>query len=110
MSIVIFSAHESGAVDSWTWDATLSRNVDGTFMVELFQTALDGNQEDCFEPYELSAFTTGAELYDFLSSNWQDSHEASLDREDWAFIVTEVAKLSPELANGLREAIAENMT
>jgi hypothetical protein len=109
LSVVIFSLHESGAVDSWTWDATLSRNADASFTVELFQTALDGNQEDCLGPYRLSALTTGSELYDFLHSSWQDSHESSIDREDWASIVAEVAKLSPDLANGLREVLAQNM-
>jgi hypothetical protein len=103
----ILERHESGASDSWSWEASLSRSSDGSYRAELSQQLWDGDDDTEPSVYESHPLRSGRELFEFLQASWITEHEEPLDEEAWREVVESVESVDAALGGELRAAVGE---
>lgn len=103
----ILERHESGASDSWSWEAWLSRSSDGSYRAELRQQLWDGDEDTEPSVYESHPLRSGREFFEFLQSSWINEHEEPLDEEAWGEVVESVESVDAALAGEIRTAVGE---
>ena len=104
MKINVLSGYESGAMDGWFWNIYITKKPNGTYSAEMIQTAEDvSSQADCYEPFLSESFTLASDLFDFISSSWNEVHGEQLSLEDWNEIAARVSHFDPDLAAKLLE-------
>ncbi len=106
-AIEIYESHESGVSDSWCWSASIHKNKDGSYGLDLSQTIWESEEEAEPASYELEKFTNGSELFGFLQSTWESEHECGLDQDTWTEIVGNIQKIDAHLAGQVRAAAQE---
>lgn len=100
----ILYVSESGVVDSWTWEAWLSRTADGSYSAELAPVVDETADDGELRAYQLSSFRVGQELFDFLESSWLNDHEDPLEEAHWSEIVESIRPFDIALAEEVRDA------
>lgn len=103
--IEIYEVHESGASDSWQWIVSLTRNDGQSYRLLVYQVLWDSTDENEGACYELSSFSTGAELVDFVQSAWMNDHDDGLSEQDWQQVESSIRKIDRHLAAQVGQAV-----
>jgi hypothetical protein len=101
----IFDLHESGATDSWCWEAWLSKHADGSYSLQLRQEPWEADPDAEPSSYELEHFHSGGELFTFMQDAWITEHEEHLDEQAWAEIADNLGPIDGTLADEVRAAV-----
>jgi hypothetical protein len=103
--VEIYSVNESGVSDSWQWAISLSVNNDASFSVRMDQVIWESADEGEGASHALDKFKTGAELFSFVQSFWDEDHGEGLSEEAWQEIEANIRGIDARLADDVRQAL-----
>lgn len=95
-----------GSADSWEWHIDLERQADSTYALSMVQLVTDPPSEEAVDERELSPFTSGAELCEFVRDVFQE-HEDPLSHEEWTEMIDAIAVHDALLARQVKDCVRE---
>jgi hypothetical protein len=100
----IYSLEESGVTDVWQWVISLSENDDTSFSLKMDQVIWESADDGEGASHALDKFKTGAELFSFVQSFWDEDHGEGLSEEAWQEIEANIRGIDVRLADEVRQA------
>ena len=103
--VEIYAVNESGASDSWQRVISLSVNDDASFSLRMDQVIWESADDGEGASHALDKFKTGAELFSFVQSFWDEDHGEGLSEEAWQEIEANIRGIDAGLADEVHQAV-----